>query len=195
MSSAPGYNESVMDTMAWTVADEYAQGLLDCVGGAGALRVGEELLALVRMVEETDGCRALFRNALLDRADRLDLVQRAFAGRVSDEMYSFLTVLARHGRLGLLSVIARRYQQALNEQHGKVEVVVTTAYPLSDAERDDLTGRIGEMFGIDAILLPRVEPDLLGGIVIQVGDRVYDASIAAELRTMARRVREKVACG
>jgi F-type H+-transporting ATPase subunit delta len=67
---------------------------------------------------------------------------------------------------------------------GRVEVIVETAYPISNPIRERITGRLAQLLGRQVMLTTEVNEDLLGGLVVRVGDTVYDASLAARLKKM-----------
>ena len=87
---------------------------------------------------------------------------------------------------GWRRAIARAARKQLNAARGRVEVHVETAYPLSNAVRERIMGRLRELLHRDVVLSAKVNNDLIGGLVVRVGDTVYDASVAASLKRMAQ---------
>ena len=181
--------QSVMDTTGLALAGIYAQALLEIApDNADAERVAAELAAIASLADGADGLRGLLAPGILTEASQSQLVARIFAGRVSPEVEAFLAVLVRKGRGNLLVSIAAAFRKRLNRRQGKVEVAVTTAVELTGEQRQNLSAVISAVLGAEPLLEVRVDKDILGGLVVRVGDDVFDASLAAELKRMKRRL-------
>ena len=164
----------------------YAKALLGAAEKAGqAQTVVEELEALVSdVLDKLPQLDEALESPRLTHEERLPILERAFGGRMSPTTLTFLKVLSKHGRLDCLRAIARAARQQLNTLQNRVEVIVETAHPLSNALRDRIVGRLTELLGQQVMLTTAINEDLLGGLVVRVGDTVYDASLAARLKRM-----------
>ena len=177
---------------AQAAGDVYAQALLDLAGDdAAAEAVAAELAALVRLLDEIDGFEQLLTGDVLRRRDLTALVHRVFAGRCSRTVLSFLAVLARRGRMGLLRPAVTRFRAMLDARQGKVEVVATTAAPLDAARQEQVRRTLRRALGTEPSLRFAVDQRLLGGLSLRVGNRLYDASASAGLDRLARRLAEE----
>jgi F-type H+-transporting ATPase subunit delta len=94
---------------------------------------------------------------------------------------NFLKTLAKRGRAELLRDVRRRCRQIDAERKGRVAVRVTTATPLSEAAKANLAAKLRKLVGGEPELFAVVDPELIGGVIVRVGDKVYDASIATQL--------------
>ena len=94
---------------------------------------------------------------------------------------TFLRILLDAKRLAGLEGILRAYESLMDERLGRVKAVVTSAAPLDDAERDGLCRRLSEVAGKQVYLELRQDPALLGGVITQIGSRVYDGSLKTQL--------------
>jgi F-type H+-transporting ATPase subunit delta len=94
-------------------------------------------------------------------------------------------VLARHGRLGIVSEVAAAARTLDDEQAGRRRATFTTAVPLTDDDRGRIVAEVAEAVG--STLAPSfvVNPDIIGGLVVRIGDTVYDQSIASGLSRLA----------
>jgi F-type H+-transporting ATPase subunit delta len=101
------------------------------------------------------------------------------------ELTSFIGILAENERLGVLTQIQEIYEQLKSADEGVKDAIVTSAYPLDDAQLKNLMSQLESHFG--SKLQPRVEVDatLIGGIKVAVGDQVLDASVRGKLDAMA----------
>jgi F-type H+-transporting ATPase subunit delta len=117
------------------------------------------------------------------RAKAAALAQ-ALAG-ASELFRGLIGVLARNNRLYLLPEVASAYRQLLDTRAGRVRVKVASAVPLSDAQTAALTANLKALLGHQEPFLDvRVDPDLLGGLVVQVGDSVIDTSVRSRLQSL-----------
>jgi F-type H+-transporting ATPase subunit delta len=116
--------------------------------------------------------------------ERTTMLDRAFGGRVSPTTLNFLKVLSSHGRLGMLRSVASAARKLLDAKRNRIEVQVRTAAPLSNPLRDQITTRLASMLGKEVVLVTKVDPELLGGVVVKVGDTLYDGSVANRLVAM-----------
>jgi len=174
---------SVMDPAEQELAEVYAKALLELPGGdERAEEICGELAWIAGMLRELDGAAEVFASPLLNDTRRAELIEKVFHGRVRERTEALLGVMARNGRIGLLGGVAERLRVLLDERRGKVEVVVTTARPLDAPAEQELIRTLRDALGAEPLLRAEVDENVLGGMVVRVGDRVYDASVAAEIK-------------
>jgi F-type H+-transporting ATPase subunit delta len=113
-----------------------------------------------------------------------------FGDRVSRVVLRFLRVLNRHGRLGLLSALPREARQIWDRRHKRVPVFVRTAVPLDEGRQEALRQRVAGMIGATPIMQITTDPSLIGGLIVQVGDQVTDASVRNRLERLRQRLIE-----
>src|SRR5688572_3692611 len=164
----------------------YAKALLGAAEKAGqAERSVEELEALVSdVLDKLPQLEEALRTPRLTHEERLPILEKAFGGKLSVTTLTFLKVVSKHNRLDCLRAIARAARKQLDAARGRVEVIVETAYPLSNPVRERIVARLTQLLGKQVNLQTQVNEDLLGGLVVRVGDTVYDASLAARLKRM-----------
>jgi len=193
MTAALQRSLTVLDDETARAADRYARALLEALpDDARAEAAADELEAVVALLGRLDGAEDLLACSLIGKQERL--VQRVFGGRVSEPVEAFLHALARRGRLGLLRAATGRFRGSLHRRQGKVEATVVTAVELDAPVRQRVAAALSETLAAPVVLKTEVEESLLGGLLVRVGERVYDASIGGELRrlkdSLSRRVRE-----
>lgn len=182
MISRAAFADSVMDPTRSALADVYAKALLQAAGeGDAAKAVGGELRRLAEIVRSVEGADDLLADNSLSDRQREALARRLFSGRVGETIEAVLVVMARRGRLGLLFDVAARMDSVANEEAGRREATVVSAVELDEDQRRQIERVLSEMLGIQVVLRTRVDPDVLGGLVLRIGDDVYDASLASDL--------------
>lgn len=116
--------------------------------------------------------------------DTAAVVREAATTQVRDQLVNLVRLLVERRRLGLLGAVSREYRRLLDRQRGIVEAVVSSAAPLTDDETSAIQARIETMTGTAVSLRSEVEPSLIGGLTVRVGDRLLDASVRGRLERL-----------
>jgi F-type H+-transporting ATPase subunit delta len=127
----------------------------------------------------------------LDHHERTTMLDRAFGGKVSTTTLNFLKVLSGHGRLGTLRSVAKAARKLLDAKRNRIEVEVRTAAPISNPLRDQITARLTALLKKEVVLVTKLDPELLGGVVVKVGDTLYDGSVSSRLVSMRSQAIDK----
>jgi F-type H+-transporting ATPase subunit delta len=147
--------------------------------------VRDELRQVVDAEAEVPELRELLRNPQLDPRARAAAIEDVFDGG-EELVRNFLLLLADKGRTDSLDEIAREYERLVAEHEGIVHAELTTAVELSDEEARKLLDRIEQASGRKVEATRSVDPDLIGGIVLQVGSHRLDASVRGRLDRLRR---------
>lgn len=161
----------------------YAESLLQLATEAGqAESIGQEMEDLAAIWKVEPGFAAMMLSAAIDVDARRDSLKRIFADRLSPLTMKLLLVLNAHRRSSILAAVCDSYRRKLAVQLGRQSVFVSTAVPLDDARREKLRAEIRRLTRREPVLFETVDPDLLGGMAIQVGDKLYDTTIRSRIR-------------
>jgi len=164
----------------------YARALYDAAREQGRLKeVRAGLAELAEATAEVPELRELFRNPQLDARAKAAALEDLLAGG-EELVRNFVLLLADKGRSGLIEEIAREFERLVAEDEGILLVELTTAVELSDAEARKLLKRIEQASGRKVEATRRVDPSLIGGVVIQIGSYRLDASIRGRLERLRR---------
>jgi F-type H+-transporting ATPase subunit delta len=169
-----------------SVGTVYAKAFLGAL--AGKPEAEESLRELGSFVVEVLGkdpkIASVFSSLRISTSDMAAMLDRSFKGRITEHNFRLLHVLNRHGRLGYLRSVYIAARQQWNHQQGIMDVGVTTASPLDDRQAEGIRQSLASKLGHAVELQLHVDPSILGGIQIRVGDTVYDASVTQQLRTL-----------
>lgn len=192
-SAAPDVTGTVFEDEAPEAARSYAEALVNAAAAEG--QVDAVLGELDAILADVFGQHRPFADLLTSPSIRPDAKDRiltvAFEGRALPTVVRFLRVLNRHGRIGLLAPIVRQARALWDRRQGRQPVTVRSAVPLDDAEQDALRHRLSRLVGgAIPVLHLEVDPSLIGGLVVQVGDDLYDASIRNRLARLRARLAE-----
>ena len=181
-------SKTSVDTGQQYLAAVYAKALLGATDRAGNTEaVLEELEALLSEVfQQLPKLESTLTSPRVGQAEKLRLLELAIGSRVSQSLLDFLKGLARRGRLDCLRAITRAARQQLNEIRGRVEVTLVTAEPLGEDSTRQAAERLQTALGQEIDLSTSVDPDLIGGAIVRVGDTIFDGSVINRLEQMRR---------
>lgn len=180
------------DPRAEAIAKTYAESFLSAAAAVGVSDPLEEFSSfLTDVFERNPDFAALITSGMVSRDEKLLVIDKIFGSRASPLFANFLKVLARHERLELLPLIFKEAQLKQEHRQGKRRVQVTSARPLSASALQKIKQQLADTFGFEPLLEPLTDPALLGGLVIRVGDTVYDSSLRNRLHELRDRMRER----
>lgn len=162
----------------------YAEALLEAAGEQGRLaEVREELADFAEAVESSEELRSFLRNPQIEPHVKRDALAALLAD--ADELVrNFLLLLAEKGRIAEIEEIQSEFERLIAQEARVLELELTTAVELSDDEASQLVRRIEDAAGRRVEATRRVDPNIIGGIVVQAGSRRLDASVRGRLNRL-----------
>lgn len=181
-------HQTALDGDEQQVGALYAKALLGAAGG----NTDEIVSQLEAVVKECFDRFPAFEQALgspnIAQEEKEAMLDRIFGGKVDKLLLNFVKVLCRRGRAGSLRAVQVTASMLRDEQLGRLHVQVTSALPLSDDQRSAIRAQLKTAFGKDAVLEEKTDAALLGGVVLRIGDKVYDGSVQGKLQQMRQTV-------
>jgi F-type H+-transporting ATPase subunit delta len=174
------------DTGAWRTAMVYAEALVAAAEKAGKTdEVVQEFDSFVDdVLEKLPKLEGVLTSGFVDEEVKEAMLKKALANSASPVFLSFLQVLSRHGRLDMLRLIHLTVHEEYNRVKNRLRVMVSTAEPLDAAAEQTIASEIKSRLNVQPILDKQVRPELIGGMVLRIGDKVYDGSIATQLQRL-----------
>jgi F-type H+-transporting ATPase subunit delta len=169
-----------------TIARPYAEAVFQLAKDRNALSQWSDMLQFAAAVASRPEVQALIGNPRVTPRQVGDFFIAVGGERLNGEARNFVLVLNENRRLGLLPEIHELYEQLKEEQEGIVEAVITSAFPLSDEQLGRLSAKLEAKYRRKVQPKVVVDPALIGGVKIQVGDEVTDASLRGRLEHMAQ---------
>jgi F-type H+-transporting ATPase subunit delta len=174
--------------MSSAVGKRYARALFDVASERGKIdQVEADFGAVVQAVEQSEDLSKIFLHPHIAATAKQSLIDDLFKSHVGEETFNFLCVLVESGREMHLVDIYRAFVQLANEARGYAEAIVTSAKPLTSEEQAELAEKFGQTLNKKLRLTAVVDPSILGGIVIKIGDRLYDGSMKSKLESFAHK--------
>lgn len=170
------------------VASRYAKSLLDLALEKGSLEnVYSDMLYLQRLTKESRDFLNLLRSPVVKADVKVRTINAVTAGNVSPLTSAFIQLLATKAREAVLPEMITSFIQQYKDYKGIQVVKLTTAVPISDAAKQRIIDRVKETGGFAHLELEEVvNPAIIGGFVLQAGDKLIDASVAYDLKNISR---------
>ena len=145
----------------------------------------EQLGDFAAAVHDVPELRSVLRNPQVDARAKAEVLTD-LAGDAEELVRNFLLLTAEKGRIGEIEEIAREFERLVAREERRLDVELTTAYELSDEEAQDLIRQIEQASGRKVEATRRVDPSLIGGLVLQAGSLRLDASVRGRLNRLRR---------
>ncbi len=184
---------ATVDERSLGVARLYAKAMLDIAAEQGAVDdLGDELDGMLDEMRRSPEFATFLASPIIERASRSASIEATMRGRASDLLVDSLQVINKKDRLAILPQIIEVYHEQQRERRGEIEVRLSTAVELNDAQREYVRERVKVTTGKDAFLVETVDTDLLGGLVVQVGDQKIDMSVRRDLELLSHRFEDRL---
>lgn len=179
-----------------TVSRRYATALCEEADRAGILdAVDEDVEMLRRSLETNDELSRFFKSPVIPAEKKRDVIDALLNDRLERLTLQFLHLLVEKDRETHTASILDAYHDLRDEQRGIVDALARVAHPLSDDDREALVDALETHTGATIRLHVEEEPDLIGGIVIRIGDHVFDGSLRNRLSALRDRLQQSTAVG
>jgi F-type H+-transporting ATPase subunit delta len=182
------HHDTVFDVSAERLGRVYAKAALDAAGDRAEqdALMGELEQLRDEVFNRQPRVRELFDSRLISKDDKLAMLDRMFGGKLGTTTLNLLKVLAKHGRLGMVRDVIGAMRKMWETRTGRQPVELETANSLSPELEQELLATLTKVLGADPIVSASVNPDLIAGFVIRVGDRVFDGSTRTRLEAMRK---------
>lgn len=168
------------------LSERYVKALFDVAAAVNAVSsVEKDLVALARVARGNEAFSGFLNNPLLSRDEQARLMEAMLANIGAHELTrKFCAMLARQKRLPALPVIADRFAEMASAARGEVMAELVSAAELKASEVSAIENKLSKVYGKKVSLKTRVNPELLGGVVVKIGSRQFDGSLAGKLQRL-----------
>ncbi len=188
-------DKQTFDLSRQRIGSVYAKALLGAADEAGQTDVVlDEFGSLIHdVIDQRDDLRHAIAGSILSEEERIAVLDKAFGDKMNSVLLTFLKVVTQHERQDCLREIYDAAVKLNNERLGLVEVTATTATELPQEASDSLTASLKAKLGREVVLKSKVDPSVIGGLVLHVGDTVFDGSVANRLKQLRQKALETTA--
>jgi F-type H+-transporting ATPase subunit delta len=171
-----------------TAARRYAEAAFQTGRADGTLDAWERDMATIGGLIGHPELRRLLQHPAIPFAEK-ERVLRAVMGRaVAPAAVNLVLLMARRGRPGAIQPMIAHFAELLRRERGIALAEIRTALPLDDGQRADVAARLRSLTGSQVEMNETVDPELIGGIAVRIGDRLYDASVRSRLERLRARL-------
>lgn len=157
----------------------------------GLEQVEQELTFIRDTIQGNAELKEFINHPFLTKDAKKDTIKKLFADKVQPVVLQFCYVVIDRDRIDLLPEMVDVYISLAHHELGMEEAVVTSALPLSETQAEALREKLGELTGLRITLKRKVDPALIGGFTVRIGDKLIDGSVARQLHTLKERMTER----
>jgi len=170
------------------VAGRYAKSLIDlAVENDGLAESYNDMVLFEKVVDETPELEAILKNPIVPLDKKVGILNGVFADKVGKLTLTFFKIVVNKGRSAILFATAKQFIKQYNEIKGIVTADVTSATVLSaDAKAQIIETVKKELSANEVIVNEKIDEKLIGGFILKVGDKQFDASIASGLNKLKK---------
>jgi ATP synthase F1 delta subunit len=151
-----------------------------------------EMEAVKKIFDENPDYIALLSEPSVPKKERLQLVDEALGSSLTAYHLNFIKILIEKGLLREYSACLKRFRKSYNEEHGIADALVTTAVALSGDQLQQLKEKLEKISGKKVLLKQKTDPDILGGVRVDLEGQLFDGSVKGRLSELRKKVDETV---
>lgn len=176
------------------IAEPYAQALLSLARDNNLLdQISEDVSSLLTLLSESEDFRQCMTNPIFKAEDKKAIIRQGIGNQLHPFTQNFLFILIDRGRIAFLEPICKQFRALVRQLNQTVLAEVTSAVPLSEEQQESIRQKVMAMTQARQVELDiRIDPDLLGGVLIKVGSQIIDASLRGQLRRIGTRLTSAV---
>lgn len=171
--------------MAKLVSTTYAQAIFEVATEIDSLdQIKDELEFINESFKTHPEFYEVFRTPKISKEERKSIIVKVFGDKVSKEVMNFMKILIDKRRGAAIESIYNEFVDMVDDHKGVVKAVVESAIPMTDEEQNALTEKLAKVTGQEVHLKAVVKPEVIGGLVVRIGDKVIDGSVKSRLDIM-----------
>lgn len=181
-------NTADFDDESMHIGPVYAKALLAVVGLSGDLNgLMEQFRSLIQdVLDKQPAFEAALANPKISAEEKMRILDKVFAEKMDPTLLTFLKVVSKRGRLNVLRGIYGAASAMRDEAVGIVRVVITTAQELDSSAVKSLKDKLQQLFKKEVAVTTKVDASILGGLIVRVGDVVFDGSVDGQLNQLKK---------
>ncbi len=165
----------------------YAKATLSLAKGqSNTKEVNDNMLLISETIDQSDELKAFLNNPVLKADAKLQVIQSVFGDKINSTTQGVIKILLANKRLALLPFVAKQYINLYDKLQGVEIAKVTTAVPLTDDLKDKILTKVKELTNKKVSVENIVDESIIGGFILQIGDKQFDTSISGKLKNLKR---------
>jgi F-type H+-transporting ATPase subunit delta len=176
-------------------AARYAKSIIDLSIELNALEeMKNDMVSIEQVIGQNSELEAILNNPIIPLNKKAGILEDVFGSQVHRATKTFLQLIVNKGRSSILFATSKQFIAQYNQIKGIVTAEITSAVELTEANRTEIVGIVKKAIGANQVILKeKVDPSLIGGFVLKVGDKQFDASISSSLNKLKKEFAQGVA--
>ncbi len=167
------------------VAKRYARAFFELAEGKNKFdSLYGEVKSFATILEQDKSVAEYFYSPNTEKAHKIETLDKIFKEKLDPMVYQFILLLLQKNRIEFFEQIVFFLERFADKKHNRLNAVVTTVIPVSDTQKQDITKLLSESFKANIVLENKVDPEILGGIIVQVEGQIVDDSLLSQLKTL-----------
>lgn len=176
------------------VSTRYAKSLIDLAEEQNLLeQINDDMVLFVKTIKANPLLGAVLRNPIVSPSKKTAILVNVFTGKVQDATLAFLKIMVNKMRSEILYDTAKEFVEQYNLKKHIRKAIIVSAVPLSESNRSEAMEMIEKATAGEVLLEEKVNPDLIGGFILTLGDRQFDTSISSTLSKLKKEFEQKSA--
>ena len=172
-----------------TIARNYAEALFQSGERSGHTeRYADLIEALAGAIQSDETIRQVLESPRVPKPTKQRILTRALEGHTTDQFVKFLAAVVKRGRQGILVTISEQYLSLVDEKSNRVHAGVVLAREPDTALQQVVKQRLSDAIGKEVIPHYRADPEILGGLIVRIGDRIMDGSLRRRMVSLRRQL-------
>lgn len=174
------------------VAVRYAKSLLELAIEKGFLEeVHADMQLFLSIVKQNHALELMLKNPIINIDKKRTILHKIFEKKVQPVTITFFDIILRKSRERYLPAIAASFDNMYNQHKGIEKALITTSFPLNDELRKEFEKKVANITGKKVLLTEQVDPSIIGGYVLKIGDRQLDESVLGKLKALSYEFKEE----
>lgn len=174
--------------MVELVAKRYGSAIFELAKEKDAVTLLKEEILGIREVFSEKDLREMLTHPKIAVEKKIELLEESLTGRISHDLLGLLVLIIRKGRQLHITDIFDEVLTLIDDHDGKVKAYITSPDPLDDDQKKNIIEELAKQTEKEVIPVYEVDPDIIGGLIIRIGDRIVDNSIKGHLHTLSRQL-------
>ena len=167
------------------VAKRYAKPLLELAQEQGVLEETKKDMELfVGLCEDSKDLQLMLKSPIIPHLKKLSILEKLFKGKVGNLTYSIFEIIVKKNRESIIFEVGKSFLSLYNKAKGLIEATVTSTIKLDDKTKKEFEKLVKSVTGQDAILTEVVDPSVIGGFKLKIGDQQIDETVSSKLREL-----------
>jgi len=175
--------------MQYEVAKKYSQALFELAVEEGkVVYFNKKLAEFWNIIDKNEELKDILYHPRVKPKDKKKILKKVFGEELPQTLYNFLFLLIDKRREHFFASILKKYKEMVNEDENIIEIEVISAIPLQEEYREKLKNKLNDLLDYEIILRTKEDPEIIGGLILRVGDYIIDGSIENELNSINEKI-------